>query len=84
MWKVTEKAQDITSNTTIRPDGKSGGWFAINTGAANATVNGIPLAPGEGLDNTWVDKDVIWNSVIKITVDTGGRIRLAQFQYTQD
>lgn len=84
MWKVTEKSQDITQNTTIRPDGKSGGWFAINSGENIATVNGVQLSPGEGIDKTWLDKEVIWNSEIKITLETGARVRLLQYQYTQE
>ena len=84
MWKVTEKSQDITTNTIIRPDGKSGGWFAINRGSNVANVNGIPLSPGEGLDKTNLDKEVIWNSEIKIILETGARIQLLQYQYTQE
>lgn len=84
MWKVTEKSQDIATNTIIRPDGKSGGWFALNTGSNIAKVNGIPLSPGEGLDKTNLDKEVVWNSEIKIILETGARIQLLQYQYTQE
>lgn len=84
MWKVTSKTQDITTNTIIRPDGKSGGWFALNTGSNIARVNGFPLSPGEGIDKTNLDKEVLWNSEIKIVLETGARIQLEQYQYSQE
>ena len=80
MYKVTAKTQDILQNTTIRPD-KSGGWLAINTGTNTATVNGYPLAPGEGLDFTKLAPEVVWNSDITITLEKGGMIRLTRLQY---
>lgn len=83
MYKVTEKSQDILQNTTIRPDGKSGAWLAINTGTTQSVINGIPLAPGEGIQYTFLRPDVIWNSEIKITMDNGGRVRLIQLQYSE-
>lgn len=81
MYNVTAKTQDILQNTTIRPD-KSGGWLAINTGTNTATVNGYPLAPGEGLDFTKLAPEVRWNSDITITLETGAKVRLTRLQYT--
>lgn len=81
MYNVTAKTQDILQNTTIRPD-KSGGWLAINTGTNTATVNGYPLAPGEGLDFTKLAPEVRWNSDITITLKTGAKVRLTRLQYT--
>lgn len=81
MYNVTAKTQDILQNTTIRPD-KSGGWLAINTGTNTATVNGYPLAPGEGLDFTKLAPEVRWNSDIIITLETGAKVRLTRLQYT--
>lgn len=81
MYNVTAKTQDILQNTTIRPD-KSGGWLAINTGTNTATVNGYPLAPGEGLDFTDLAPEVRWNSDITITLEPGAKVRLTRLQYT--
>ena len=79
--RVTRNTQDYTSNTTVRPDGQFGGWLAINTGTADATVDGYPLAPGEGLDLTHLHPDAIWGSPIQIVLQPGAKIRMTTLLY---
>lgn len=80
-YKVTTDTQEITTNTTVRADGSFGGWLAVNTGTANATVDGYPLAPGEGLDMTHLHPTVIWGSNISIVLTSGAKVRLTRLMY---
>jgi len=82
-YRVSTSTQEYTENTTIRPDGKFGGWLAVNTGTANATVDGYTLAPGEGLDYRMLRPNTIWNSTIAIVLTTGAKIRLTRLTYTE-
>ena len=80
-YKITPVFQDITANTTVMPESTYGGWMAINTGAAMATVLGYPLMPGEGLN--FMDSVLpgdIWDAPIQITVNPGAKIRLTRLQ----
>ena len=80
MKRVTPRILQIDSNTQIQPD-KFSGWLAINTGTAQATVNGYPLAPTEGLDFTSIDPNCIWGSPITIALQTGASVRITLLQY---
>lgn len=82
MYKLNTNTQLVTESTTIMPS-KFGGWLAVNTGTTGtATVDGYPLAPGDGLDFTHIHPDVIWNAPIKIVISAGSNIRLTRFVYT--
>lgn len=80
-YKVTPKTQEITENTTLTADGNFGDWMAVNTGTANATVDGYELAPGEGLGWKGLQPNVVWNAPIKITLLSGAKVRITRLQY---
>lgn len=82
-YKVTPKTQEITENTTLNADGTFGDWMAVNTGTADVTVDGYVLAPGEGLGWKGLQPNVVWNGSIKITVQTGGKVRITRLQYAK-
>lgn len=66
-YDITERTVDVTSPTTLMPENHFGGWFAVNTGANVAYINGYPVQPGEGLD--YRDSCPVpceWKSPIKI------------------
>lgn len=65
MYSVLATTENFTQNTTLRPE-TYGGWSAINTGMNEVQVNGYSLQPGEGLDFTHLQPDVIWGSPITI------------------
>lgn len=81
-YKVSTESRDIMKNETIRP-GNYGGWMAVNTGTADATVDGYPLAPGDGLDLTHLSPDVLWDTPIQIVLTPGAKIRLTRFLYKE-
>ena len=82
MWKVRKSTEEITANTTVRAEGY-GGWLAVNVGEGNAIVDGYTIEPGEGLDFTSLQPDVIWDSPISIVLETGGIIRLTRLMYKE-
>lgn len=76
-YNITDRTLSYTESTTIMPDGKFGGWLAINTGTGTAKVKGYPLAPGEGLDfRDYVKAGDVYKSPIQIEVPTGGEVRV--------
>lgn len=82
MWKVNAKIETYTENATITPS-RFGGWLAMNTGTAVATVAGYDLAPGEGLDFTNLQPDVLWNTPITIVLQAGASVRVTRLQYSK-
>ena len=82
-YKVTTNTIDITENTTIRPDKRFGGWLAVNTGTADATVDGYPLSPGDGLDMTHIRPEIVWGSAIAIVLQSGAKIRFTRLIYSE-
>lgn len=83
-YKVSTNTQNYAENTTIRPD-NFGGWLAVNIGSANVSVDGYPLAPGEGLDMTHLAPDVRWDKPIQIVITaTGGMVRMTRLIYKQE
>lgn len=81
MLTVQTRRDILTQDTTIRDDA-FGGWLAVNTGASNVEVLGIPLAPGERLDFTRLHPDVLWTSPIFIKC-TGSQVTLIRLQYKE-
>lgn len=81
-YKVSTESRDILKNETLRP-GKYGGWMAVNTGTADATVDGYPLAPGEGLDLTHLAPEVIWDTPIQVVLLSGAKVRITRFIYKE-
>lgn len=81
-YRVSTESRDILKNETIRPN-KYGGWMAVNTGTADATVDGYPLSPGDGLDLTHLSPDVIWDTPIQIVLSPGAKVRITRFLYTE-
>lgn len=80
-YKITPVFQDIKENITVMPEPKYGGWMAVNTGTATATVLGYPLAPGESIDyRDIVRPGDIWDAPIQITITSGAVIRLTRLQ----
>ena len=80
-YKVSARVIDITANTKIMPENNFGGWLAVNTGTAAASVMGYELQPGEGLDFTQaVPAGSIWDTPIEIRINTGAVIRLTRLQ----
>ena len=83
MYKVRTSQRDITENTTINPS-NFGGWMVVNTGTTGKVyVNGFALESGDGLDLTKLDPSVIWDSPIKIVLDTGAKARIMQMYYSE-
>lgn len=83
MYSVTPRTQDFTESATVTADG-FGDWMCVNVGTAMASVDGYPLAPGEGLSWKGLLPEVIWNASIKISIPTPGAvIRLTRLQYKE-
>lgn len=81
-YKVSTEVQTISSNTTLR-QGRYGGWMAVNIGTGGCIVDGYPLAPGEGLDFTHLQPDVLWDKSIDIVCQPGGAIRVTRLIYKE-
>ena len=59
--KVSERAQTITQNTTLMPEGY-GGWYCKNVGNGNVEVNGFVLGEGEDLDFMAIEPDTLYSA----------------------
>lgn len=80
-YKITPVYENITENKTVMPEEKYGGWMAKNIGTANTTVEGYTLAPGEVLDyRKEVPPGCVWDAPIRITVESGGVVRMVRLQ----
>ncbi len=83
-YKVSEVSQDITSSTTLVPEKKYGGWFAVNQGVSAAKIIGYDVQPGEGIDmRKAVPAGSMWGSPIQIIVGAGGLVRITRLQYME-
>ena len=81
MYKVKSIIKSYTVNTTIT-DLNFGGWQVVNTGTDDIMVNKILLEPGQGLDYTDLDPDVVWDSPIQIVIlNPGGEATITMLQY---
>lgn len=79
--KVSERAQTITQNTTLMPEGY-GGWYCKNIGNGNVEVNGFVLGEGEDLDFLAIAPDFVWNTPITIVfAGSEGKLRITRLQY---
>lgn len=79
--KVSSKSQNVTSNTTLMPEG-FGGWYCKNVGNTDVVVDGFLLGAGESLDFHDLAPNVIWNTPITIVFDGGsGSLRITRLQY---
>lgn len=80
-YKVSATTQDITENTTLRPEEKYGAWMCVNIGTAIANVMGYELMPGEGLDFLKaVPFDGYWDTPIQIILNAGAKVRITRLQ----
>lgn len=83
-YKVSAQSLEITSNTTITPEARYGGWMCVNTGTAAAKVMGYPLQPGEGLNfKDAVPAGSIWDTPIQIVLELGATVRITRLQYKE-
>lgn len=80
---LTNRAQTIRENTTIMPDG-FGAWLAQNIGTGNVTIDGFVLQPGQLVDFSHLQPNIIWNTPIPITCTAGGVLRIMRFIYSED
>ena len=82
MESVQFKNQDIVQSCRISNDDfRCGGYEAVNTGTATATVDGYPIAPGEGVSRMQGLGNAIIKSPIEIQITPGARVRLTQAMY---
>lgn len=83
-YRITERTVNITESTTLMPEDKFGGWFAVNQGANTAYVMGYELQPGEGIDmRDSVPTGSIYGQPIPIIVQGGGVVRITRLQATE-
>ena len=82
--KVSERAQTITQNTTLMPEGY-GGWYAKNIGTGDVEVNGFVLGEGEHLDFLSIEPNCVWNTPITIVLKNAeGKLRITRLQYIEE
>ena len=74
-YDVKQRAETITENK--RPnDDRYSSWKAINIGTGDVSVDGVPLAPGEGIQHDLQPFET-WKEPIDIRIlTTGGAVRL--------
>lgn len=80
---VTNRSQTIRENTTLMPEGY-GAWKAQNVGTGNVEVDGFILKPGETIDWSNIEPNVVWNTPIIIVCQTGGVLRVARLTYSKE
>lgn len=73
-YDVKQRAETIVADKTFN-DTRYGSWKAINIGTADVTVDGVTLAPGEGIEHV-LQPTQTWKEPIVITVQAGGAVRL--------
>ncbi len=74
-YDVKQRAETIDENMRLNDD-KYSSWKAINIGTGNVSVDGVPLAPGEGVEHVLQPCET-WKEPIDIKIlTTGGAVRL--------
>ena len=86
MYNVKNVTESYFETIQIQPDGRCGGWYAINQGSSvTCEVNGYKLYPGDGHDLCKnLPPDVVWGSPINLLIPPGGEIRLTRLIYVKD
>ncbi|MCM1070003.1 MAG: hypothetical protein NC346_09035 [Prevotella sp.] len=80
-YKVKIRSDVFTQNTTVNPS-DFGGWMCVNSGTTDVQVLKIVLQPGEGLDYTSLQPNVIWDSPIPIVLmGEGGQVTMHRLIY---
>ena len=81
IFEVKQRAETITQSIRLT-ETQYGSWKAINIGTADVTVNGVTLAPKEGLEER-LRPEERWTEPIDISnVQPGGAIRLLRNRCT--
>ena len=70
-YDVKQRAETIVADKTFN-DTRYG---SINIGTVDVTVDGVTLAPGEGIEHV-LQPTQTWKEPIVITVQAGGAVRL--------
>ena len=83
MNKTAQIRRDVVTTPTTFNETAYSGWLAINSGSANATVLGVPLAPGERLDYHDLQPEVRFTSPIFIDPGTSGEVILLRTIYNE-
>lgn len=74
-YDVKQRAETIAENKRLNDDRYSS-WKAINIGTGNVSVDGVVLAPGEGIEHVLQPCET-WKEPIDIQIlTTGGAVRL--------
>lgn len=74
VWDVKARNELITTNMRLN-DTRYGSWKAISVGLVAATVDGVELQPGEGLQ--WdLQPNECWQEPIDIVVPATAAVRL--------
>ena len=83
-YKVQNRVTIYTENATVN-DTDFGGWWCVNNGTGKIKVNGVVLAPTEGVDYRQLLPGVKWNSPIQILIiEEGGVAVLTQLIYQKE
>lgn len=78
-YDVKQRAETIKKNCRLNDD-KYSSWKAINIGTGDVSVDGVPLAPGEGTEHILQPFET-WKEPIDIQIlTTGGAVRLLRKQ----
>ena len=74
-YDVKQRAETITTDMRLN-DTRYSSWKAINIGTAPATVDGVPVQPGEGVEHVLLPCET-WKEPIVISgMTAGSAIRL--------
>lgn len=74
-YDVKQRAETVVADKTFN-DTRYSSWKAINIGTAPATVDGVPLQPGEGIEHVLQPCET-WKEPIVISgMTSGSAIRL--------
>ena len=76
MYRTRRIVKVITESTTVKVE-NMGAWWFVNQGTADAVVDEVTYAPGEGSD-AWahLQPDQIWDSAIKVQCQSGAKVVL--------
>lgn len=80
-YTVKTRSEIYKENATVNPS-DFGGWLCVNSGTGSVQVLKTTLAPGEGLDFTSLNPDVLWDTPIPIVIlEAGGEVTLHRLIY---